>query len=98
MFKPGQIGDAGVRGDKLGTNASYHSVVMVTPDALPRAFSIAVRRLESGISTSLSKGLSKSTVTPLRYECENVGVDGCVVEEISIYKNRVSWSQSRICN
>ncbi|CAI8028971.1 hypothetical protein GBAR_LOCUS16476, partial [Geodia barretti] len=42
-----------------------HSVVMVTPDALPRAFSIAVRRLESGISTGLSKGLSKSTLTPL---------------------------------
>ncbi|CAI8028972.1 hypothetical protein GBAR_LOCUS16476 [Geodia barretti] len=43
---------------------------MVTPDALPRAFSIAVRRLESGISTSLSKStltplLMSSTLTPL---------------------------------
>ncbi|CAI8028968.1 hypothetical protein GBAR_LOCUS16476, partial [Geodia barretti] len=40
---------------------------MVTPDALRRAFSIAVRRLESGISTGLSKGSSKSTLTPLRW-------------------------------
>ncbi|CAI8028970.1 hypothetical protein GBAR_LOCUS16476, partial [Geodia barretti] len=55
----------------LGASSSYKlfisSVVMVTPDALRRAFSIAVRRLESGISTGLSKGSSKSTLTPLRW-------------------------------
>ena len=43
------------------------SVVMGAPDALPRSFSIAVRRLESGISTGVRSRSSKSTLTPLSW-------------------------------
>ena len=68
-------------------------MVMVTPDALPRAFSIAA---EVGVGDihQFVKVYPHSSA----YECGDVGVDGGVVEGISIYNNHVSWSQSRICN